>query len=772
MAKEQYTLIPLRDLVIFPSMISPIFVGREKSINALEIADETDKKIFVTLQKDPKNDAPGIDDLHSVGVIAEILQVLKLPDGTVKILLEGIQKASVVHLIDDDNCYYVEVDPQDDVIDEEGVNDVLYNTLMSSFESYMKAGKKVPEDLLSSIAEVDDINKMSYMVASQLHMRMEDQQEILEENSVITRIEKILEHIKTEEEIAKIDDRIKQRVKTSMAKAQREYYLNEQIKSINKELGRDEDYKEDIDEIETKIKEMDLPEHVREKAEKEMRKLKLMSPMSSESAVVRNYLDWIVNIPWGVKTDDIKNLEAAQDILDRDHHGLDKPKERILEFLAVRTLSDDIKGPILCFAGPPGVGKTSMAKSIAESMGKNFERISLGGVRDEAEIRGHRRTYIGALPGKIINAMKKAGSMNPVVLLDEIDKLGSDFRGDPSSALLEALDPEQNKNFNDHYLEVECDLSKVFFITTANNVESIPSALLDRMEIIRVAGYTEAEKFNIAKKFLLPKLMKEHHLKDGNVKIADSAIYDVIRYYTREAGVRNLERELASLVRKGTKKLVMNQRIKSVRVDSKNIEKYLGIKKFKLDSIVEAEEVGVSTGLAWTPYGGDILQIEVAIYAGSGQMKMTGHIGDVMQESAQTALSVVKSRATQYDIPAYKFKEFDIHVHVPEGAVPKDGPSAGITITTAIISALSERSVNCRVAMTGEINLRGRVLPIGGVKEKVLAAHRIGILDIILPEENRKDLTEIPSDVRNEIRFTFAKSIDEVLERTLKKESR
>lgn len=767
--QEQYTLIPLRDLVIFPSMVAPIFVGRSKSINALEIADETDKKIFLTLQKDPKNDTPQIEDLHPIGVIADILQVLKLPDGTIKILLEGVKKGKIVNLIDDENSYYVDIEPIEDHDTESNLVDILKSSLITNFENFVKSHKKIPEDLMKSISNIEDINKLSYMIASQLQIRIEDQQEILEELNISERIETILEHIKTEEEIGKIDARVKQRVKTQMAKAQREYYLNEQIKSINKELGRDEDFKEDLDEIETKIKKMDLPDHVREKAQKELRKLKLMSPMSSESAVVRNYLDWIVSLPWGIKTEDLKDLVAAQSILDRDHYGLVKPKERILEFLAVRTLSDDIKGPILCFVGPPGVGKTSLAKSIAESMGKNFERISLGGVRDEAEIRGHRRTYIGALPGKIINSMKKAGSMNPVILLDEIDKMGSDFRGDPSSALLEALDPEQNKNFNDHYLEVECDLSKVFFITTANSLESIPHALLDRMEIIGVEGYTEAEKFNIAKKFLLPKQLKDHHMQDGKVKILDSAIYDVIRFYTREAGVRNLERELASLIRKGTKKLVMSNKTKSIRIDSKNIEKYLGIKKFKIDNIVEAEEVGVATGLAWTPYGGDILQIEVAIFSGKGNMKITGQIGDVMQESAQTALSVVKSRAAKYDIPAYKFNDFDIHVHVPEGAVPKDGPSAGITIATAIISALSDINVDCRVAMTGEINLRGRVLPIGGVKEKVLAAHRIGILNIILPADNKKDLTEIPADVKKEVRFVFAKNIDDVLERVLKK---
>jgi ATP-dependent Lon protease len=766
---EQYPLIPLRDIVFFPEMVAPIFLGREKSIGALEIADDTDKKIFLVLQKDPKNNSPEREDLYDVGVVAKILQVLKLPDGTVKVLLEGEEKAKIENLIIDTESYFVEVSKLEDELVDTEYMDILETSLLSSFEKFAKQNKKIPKELIDAILKINDINKVSYMIASQIQMRLVDRQEILEEVNIVDRIEKIIEHMKMEEEIAKLDARIKQRVKTQMAKAQREYYLNEQIKSINKELGRDENYQDDIKEIENKLKELDLPKAAREKAEKELKKLKLMPPMSSESAVTRNYLDWVVSLPWGKFTEDLKDINKAKNILDRDHFGLEKPKERILEFLAVKTISENVKGPILCFVGPPGVGKTSLAKSIADAMGKNFARISLGGVRDEAEIRGHRRTYIGALPGKIISTLKKAGSMNPVILLDEIDKLGSDFRGDPSSALLEVLDPEQNKNFNDHYLELDFDLSKVFFITTANTVDEIPYALYDRMEIIPIEGYTESEKISIAKKFLIPKLMESHNVANKQIKISESAIYEIIRYYTREAGVRNLERELASLIRKGIKKLVMNDRIKSVKIDAKNIEKYLGVRKFRIDNVVEPEEIGVATGLAWTPYGGDILQIEVAVFQGSGQMKMTGHIGDVMQESGQTALSVVKSRATKFAIPSYKFNDCDIHVHVPEGAVPKDGPSAGITITTAIISALAEIPVNCKVAMTGEINLRGKVLPIGGVKEKVLAANRIGIFDIILPEDNRKDLTDIPADVRKETRFNFVKSIDEVLEQTLKK---
>ncbi|MGA1861666.1 endopeptidase La [Deferribacter thermophilus] len=766
---EQYPMIPLRDLVVFPYMIVPVFVGRPKSVSAVRIAQDTDKKIFLSLQKDSKVDVPSLNDIYDVGVVADVLQVLKLPDNSIKILVEGLKRAKILNLVDDDETIFVEVAELTDIIDNEQLHVPIKESLLKTFEEYVKVSKKIPAEIFDSLKDIQSLNKITYLIASNLQIKLNDLQSILEIDSVVDRAEKLIELLQTEIEIAKIDERIKHRVKAQMSKAQREYYLNEQIKAIQKELGKDDDLKADIEEIEAKIKELNMPEEVREKAERELRKLKIMPPMSAETTVVRNYLDWIVNLPWGIFTEDKIDIKKAEEILDRDHYGLEKVKERILEFLAVRKVSPDIKGPIICFVGPPGVGKTSLAKSIAEALGRNFVRISLGGVRDEAEIRGHRRTYIGALPGKLIQSMRKAKSMNPVFLLDEIDKLGSDFRGDPASALLEALDPEQNNSFMDHYLEVEFDLSKVFFITTANTTETIPSALLDRMEVIYISGYTEKEKFNIAKSFLIPKQLKEHKVDSQKVKIADSAIMELIWYYTREAGVRNLEREIAALVRKGVKKLVSNDNVKRVLINSKNIEKYLGVRKFRIEEVEEDFEIGVATGLAWTPFGGEILQTEVAIFDGNGKMTITGQIGEVMQESAQAALTVVKSRAGKYQIPDYKFKEYDMHVHVPEGAVPKDGPSAGITIATAILSALTERPVNCRVAMTGEITLRGKVLPVGGIKEKVLAAHRAKLKDVIIPYENNKDLTEIPTDVKREIRFHLVKTIDEVFDIVLKK---
>lgn len=764
---EQYTLIPLRDIVVFPTMITPIFVGRKKSLNALEIANDTDKKIFLTLQNKADSENPGREDVYQVGVIAEILQTLKLPDGTVKVLVEGLYRAKIIEFTEDDNCNYVTVERIDEIIKDDSLNDILRESLLKTFSEYIKRFGRVPKELHETISKVSDLKKLVYMVASNVAAKVTELQEVLEIDELEVKIEKLLEIIESEIEISKIDERIKQRVKAQIAKAQREYYLNEQIKAINKELGRDEDFKADIQEIEDKIKSLKLNEQIREKALKEVKKLKAMPPMSSEATVVRNYLDWIVSLPWNEYTEDKLDINNAEKILDRDHFGLEKPKERILEFLAVKQLSDSLKGPILCFVGPPGVGKTSLAKSIAEAMGRNFVRVSLGGVRDEAEIRGHRRTYIGSLPGKIIQSMKKAGSMNPVFLLDEIDKIGVDFRGDPAAALLEALDPEQNSTFVDHYLEVEFDLSKVFFITTANSLETIPHPLLDRMEVIRISGYTEKEKYNIAKKFLIPKQLKEHGLDNDKVKIADSAIISIIRHYTKEAGVRNLQREISSTIRKAAKKIVSNPKITKVEITSRNIEKYLGLKKYRTEEYNEERGVGVATGLAWTPFGGEILQTEVAIFEGSGKLIITGHIGDVMQESAQIAYSVAKSRASTFNIPGYMFKEYDIHIHVPEGAVPKDGPSAGITMATAIISALSEKLINLKFAMTGELTLRGKVLPVGGIKEKVLAAHRNGIREIILPLQNKNDLTEIPGDVKRATHFHLVETIDEVLSKVI-----
>ena len=760
---EQYTLIPLRDVVVFPFMIVPIFVGRPRSVKALQIAESTDRKLFLALQQEASTDEPVIDDLNPVGVVANILQVLKLPDGTVKVLVEGGPRARIKDFRLDDECYFADVEVLEDEISDRNRAEALKSILSKTFETYAGMTKRIAPDLLKNIIQTDDISRFSFTVAANLPFKTSSLQAVLETDDVADRLEKLIEFSEVEMEILRLDDRIKQRVKTQMSKSQREYYLNEQMKAIQKEMGREDEYKADIDEISQKLNSLALPEAVKERAERELKKMKLMPPMSAETTVVRNYLDWLASLPWGITTRDRLDLAKAEEILNRDHYGLEKPKERILEFLAVRKLSEDMKGPILCFVGPPGVGKTSLARSIAEAMERKFIRAGMGGVRDEAEIRGHRRTYIGALPGKIIQSMKKAGSMNPVFLLDEIDKLGTDYRGDPASALLEALDPEQNKNFMDHYIEAEFDLSKVFFITTANSLETIPSPLLDRMEVIRIPGYTEQEKMNIARSFLIPKQMKEHHVKDGSVAIEDEAVLELIQYYTKEAGVRNLEREIASLIRKSVKRILSSDNPEgTISVDRKLTEEYLGPRKFRVGGVYEDKEIGVATGLAWTPYGGDLLQIEVALFEGTGKLMVTGHLGDVMQESAKIAYSVVKSLAGSMGVPSYMFKDFDIHLHVPEGAVPKDGPSAGITMASAILSAVSELPVNCRIAMTGEITLRGKVLEIGGLKEKVLAAHRAGIKTVIAPCDNRKDLTEIPEDVRKEIQFEFVSSFEEV----------
>lgn len=761
---EQYPLIPLRDMVIFPYMITPVFVGRDKSVNAVEQAEKGDGIIFLTFQKDEDENEPQFSDLYSTGVAAKILQVLKLPDGTVKLLIEGISRCRLMSVAEDSDCLYANVSILEDgdvAADEEPA---LFKMLAESFKQYAELSKKVSENITANVGEIEEINRLAYSVISYMPVKNVEQQTVLEIDDSQERAEKVIEIVHTYMELVKMDNKIRQKVKSQMTQAQREYYLGEQVKAINEELGKDDEFKADIEELDEKVKETKFSDSTREKAVKELKKLKLMSPMSAEATVVRNYLDWLITMPWGKVTEDVLDLKNAEKILNRDHYGLEKPKERILEYLAVKTIAPDIKGPIICFTGPPGVGKTSLARSIAESMGREFVRMSLGGVRDEAEIRGHRRTYIGSMPGKIIQSVKKAKSMNPVFLLDEIDKLGADFRGDPSSALLEVLDPEQNATFMDHYLEVEFDLSKVLFITTANSVENIPRPLLDRMELIHVSGYTEKEKFGIATEFLIPKQLKEHNLDSERVKIADSAVYAIIRGYTKEAGVRNLEREIASIIRKSAKKLVENQKVKTVRINDKNIDKFLGKVKFTSEEIPNAVETGVATGLAWTPYGGEILQIEVAIYRGTGKMLLTGQLGDVMKESAQTAYTVAKSCATKLDIPANRFSDYDIHVHIPEGAVPKDGPSAGITMTVAILSALADRQVRCDVAMTGEITLRGRVLAIGGLKEKVLAAHRAGIRDIIMPKANDKDLTDIPTDVKNILRFHPVEHISEVLE--------
>lgn len=766
--KEKFTVIPLRDVVVFPYMIIPIYVGRPRSVKALHIANTTDKRLFLTLQKDASTDSPSKDDLNEIGIIARVLQTLQLPDGNVKVLIEGIKRAKIISLELEDECYFANVEIlEDETIDVKDTDTARF-MLTKNLETYTGYTKNIKQDVYSSILKSDSFAKFTFMIAANLKTKAQDLQNILNTNNPLKRADIIMELMLTELELLKIDERIKERVKKRMNQSQKEYYLNEQMKAIQKEMGKDDDYKADIDEIEQKIKEFAMPSAVKEKAEKELKKLRFMPPMSAETTVVRNYLDWIISIPWNVKTDDIIDIKHAEDVLNKDHYGLEKPKERILEFLAVRKYSENMKGSIICFVGPPGVGKTSLARSIADAMGRKFVRMSMGGVRDEAEIRGHRRTYIGSLPGKIVQSIKKAGSMNPVFLLDEIDKIGSDYRGDPASALLEALDPEQNNTFTDHYLETELDLSKVFFITTANSLETIPAPLLDRMEIIRLTGYTEQEKLHIARGFLIPKELKEHNVPENKITVTDSAVMELITYYTKEAGVRSLERNIASLIRKSVKKIVSDSSIESINIDDVVTREYLGPRKFRMGSVYEDKELGVATGLAWTQYGGDLLQIEVALFEGSGKLIVTGHLGDVMKESANIAYSVVKSIASDAGVPAYKFKDFDIHLHVPEGAVPKDGPSAGITMATAILSAVSECEANCKIAMTGEITLRGKVLQIGGLKEKVLAAHRAGIKTVICPIENEKDLTDIPEDVRSEMEFRFVSTFDEVRKLVLK----
>lgn len=759
---EQYPLIPLREQILFPGMTKPVIIGRPRSNKALEVAEATDKKLFLLLQRDSASNDPNADELYKIGVVAQIRQLSKLPDGTYKTLIAGAYIAKAENIFERDGCFYADVKKVEYPELSEAESSVYRQIVEKTVEEYAKATGKIGSELLSTVTQSEDLGVLMFTVADSLSVRIEELQRLLETESLSDQLDLLVEFMHTELEILKLDEKIKQRVKHQMSKANREYHLNEQMKAIQKEMGKDDDFKADLDEIEQKLSELTLPDYVKQKAERELRKMKIMAPMSAESTVVRNYLEWLVSLPWGIDTEDSLDINHAEEILNRDHFGLEKPKERILEYLAVRKLSNNLKGPIICFVGPPGVGKTSLARSIAEAMGRNFVRMSMGGVRDEAEIRGHRKTYIGSMPGKIIQSIRSAGSENPVFLLDEIDKLGSDYRGDPAAALLEALDPEQNKHFMDHYLEVEFDLSKVFFITTANSMDSIPSPLLDRMEIIKISGYTELEKFHIARKYLIPKQLSEHCLTAEQVDIDDSAVYEVIQYYTKEAGVRSLEREIASLIRKAARKITKDEELKKVSISAGDMESYLGNRKFRVHKVYDDLEVGVSTGLAWTPYGGDILQIEVAIFEGTGKLTVTGQLGDVMQESAKAAFSVVKSKAKRFNVPAYKFKDYDIHLHVPEGAVPKDGPSAGVTMTVALMSALSELPVNCTIAMTGEITLRGKVLEVGGIKEKVLAAHRSGIREVILPLDNEKDLTDVPEDVKREMRFHFVSNVDEL----------
>jgi len=758
-------LLPLRDVVVFPYMIVPLFVGREKSINALESAMKQENEIFLVAQKSAQKDEPNEDDIYKIGTLGVIIQLLRLPDGTVKALVEGKKRATVREYIPNPDHFVVEIDEVPETGSESaGSVQAVGRVLVEAFKNYAKLSRKIQPELVDTIAAIDNAAKLSDVIASHLGVKLEKKQALLEITDGGERLEKLYSMIVGEIEILELEEKIKRRVKKQMEKTQKDYYLNEQMRAIQKEMGDKDDFSSEIEDLEKRLKGKKLSEEAQKKVKHEIKKLKMMSPMSAEATVVRNYIDWLLDMPWSEKTENKHSMKESEAILEEDHYGLKKVKERILEYLAVQTLVKKNKGSILCLVGPPGVGKTSVAKSIARATNRKFVRLSLGGLRDEAEIRGHRRTYIGALPGKIVQLIKKAGSNNPVLCLDEIDKLSSDFRGDPSSALLEVLDPEQNGAFNDNYLEVDYDLSDVMFITTANVLQTIPGPLQDRMEVIRIAGYTEPEKLNIAKRFLVKKEIEANGLMDKNILFTDGAILEIIRKYTREAGVRNLEREIASICRKVAREIVTNGHKKQMRINGKSIEKYLGIAKFRFGESEGKDSVGLTQGLAWTEVGGELLTIEATILPGTGKTMLTGKLGDVMQESAQAALTIVRSKADALGIDKNFYKEMDIHIHVPEGAIPKDGPSAGIAMVTSIASAFTKRPVRGNLAMTGEITLRGRVLPIGGLKEKLLAAHRGGIKTVIIPKENEKDLVDIPSNVLKDLEIKLVERIDEVLE--------
>jgi ATP-dependent Lon protease len=757
-------VLPLRDVVVYPHMVIPLFVGREKSIRALEAAMDDDKRILLVAQKSAEVDDPQVEDIHEIGTLSTILQLLKLPDGTVKVLVEGAERASVVQFQTTDEFFSAQIEARGagEHTGEREV-DVLMRSLLTLFDQYVKLNKKVPPEILTSLSGIDEPGRLADTIAAHMALKLDEKQRILEIESVRERLEHLMGIIEGEIDVLQIEKRIRGRVKQQMEKSQREYYLNEQMKAIQKELGEMDDVPNETDELADKIDKAGMSKEARTKAMAELNKLKMMSPMSAEATVVRNYIDWLVSAPWKKRTKIRHDLARAQTVLDEDHYGLDKVKERILEYLAVQQRVRKLKGPILCLVGPPGVGKTSLGRSIARATNRKFTRMSLGGVRDEAEIRGHRRTYIGSLPGKIIQNLSKIGVRNPLFLLDEIDKMSMDFRGDPSSALLEVLDPEQNSTFGDHYLEVEFDLSDVMFVATSNSL-NIPGPLLDRMEVIRIPGYTEDEKVNIAVRYLLPKQITNNGLKDDELVISEKAIRDIVRYYTREAGVRNLEREVAKICRKVVKELLLENSGAKVTVSPRNLEKYLGVKRFRYGRAEEHDQIGQVTGLAWTEVGGELLSIEATIVPGKGRLIHTGQLGDVMQESIQAATTVVRSRAQALGIEDDFYQKYDIHVHVPEGATPKDGPSAGIGMCTTLVSALTRIPVRADVAMTGEITLRGEVLPIGGLKEKLLAAHRGGITTVLIPEENRKDLAEIPKNVKDKLDIRPVKWIDEVLE--------
>jgi ATP-dependent Lon protease len=759
-------VLPLRDIVVFPHMIVPLFVGREKSVRALEAVMKEDKQILLVAQKNAAQDDPSADDIYRVGTVSTILQLLKLPDGTVKVLVEGGRRAKISAFKETENYFEAFTAAMPDVVGEAKELEALGRTVVTQFEQYIKLNKKIAPEVLVSLNQIEEPSKLADTVASHLNLKIPEKQDLLEIVKVSERLEKVFGHMESEIGVLQVEKRIRNRVKRQMEKTQREYYLNEQLKAIQKELGEGEDGKDENAELEAKIKKTRLSKEARDKAMQELKKLKTMSPMSAEATVVRNYLDWMLSIPWKKRSKIRNDVVAAEKVLEADHYGLDKVKERIIEYLAVQARSPKVRGPILCLVGPPGVGKTSLGKSIAKATGRNFVRMSLGGVRDEAEIRGHRRTYIGSMPGKVIQGMKKAKTSNPLFLLDEVDKLGADWRGDPSSALLEVLDPEQNSTFADHYLEVDYDLSDVMFVTTANSLR-MPQPLMDRMEIIRIPGYTEDEKVEIAKRHLISKQSEAHGLKTEEWHISDDALRDMIRYYTREAGVRNLEREIANLARKAVKELVTNKSAKKVSVTRKNLEKFAGVKKFRFGETEAEDMVGVVTGLAWTEVGGEILTIESVLLPGKGNIKQTGKLGDVMQESVSAALSYVRSRSIKFGIKPTLFEKRDIHVHVPEGATPKDGPSAGVAMATSLVSVLTGIPVRRDIAMTGEITLRGRILPIGGLKEKLLAALRAGITTVFIPKENEKDLAEIPDNVKKHLKLIAVADVDEVIAQAL-----
>lgn len=771
-------VLPLRDVVVFPHMVIPLFVGRDKSMRALEQAMEADKRIILLAQKSAETDDPAAADLYTVGTLAQVLQLLKLPDGTIKVLVEGTARVNVSNVVERDGSLYGQGEEVDST-DARELREIeaVARSLMSLFEQYVKTNRKLPPELLQTLAGIDEPSRLADTIAAHLGVRLGDKQRLLETIEVGERLELLVGFVDGEIDVQQLEKRIRGRVKSQMEKSQREYYLNEQMKAIQKELGELDEAPNEQEELARKIAEAGMPKPVETKARNELNKLKQMSPMSAEAAVVRNYLDWLLGVPWNKRTKVRKDLKVAQDTLDADHYGLEKVKERILEYLAVQSRVKKLRGPILCLVGPPGVGKTSLGQSIAKATNRKFVRMSLGGVRDEAEIRGHRRTYVGSMPGRIVQNLNKTGSKNPLFVLDEIDKMSMDFRGDPSSALLEVLDPEQNNAFNDHYLEVDLDLSEVMFVATSNSL-NIPGPLLDRMEVIRIPGYTEEEKVNIAQRYLVPKQLKANGLKADELKIAESAIRDLVRYYTRESGVRNLEREVAKICRKVVKEIALagakamakkKAKPTAVQVSSKNLEKYSGVRRFDFGRAEEQNEIGLVTGLAWTEVGGDLLQIEVALVPGKGGMLLTGQLGDVMKESGSAALSVVRSRAASLGVDAEFLQKHDVHLHVPDGATPKDGPSAGIAMATALVSALTKNPVRANVAMTGEITLRGRVTAIGGLKEKLLAALRGGITTVIIPDENKKDLADIPANVTEGLKIVPVKWIDEVLDLALER---